>query len=129
VAWDGALEELDSKAGLLRIEAHKKLVRYAQAVLHSDREELRFIWIGEKTRWMSIHIRAERANPSGARAILEIEDIEAPFSLTVRELDVLTLTAAGFGNEGIAVRLAVSQRTVTTHVENIFENRYGHVPA
>jgi branched-chain amino acid transport system substrate-binding protein len=121
VAWDGALEELDSKAGLLRIEAHKKLVRYAQAVLHSDREELRFIWIGEKTRWMSIHIRAERANPSGARAILEIEDIEAPFSLTVRELDVLTLTAAGFGNEGIAVRLAVSQRTVTTHVENIFE--------
>ena len=121
MAWDGALEELDSKAGLLRIEAHKKLVRYAQAVLHSDREELRFIWIGEKTRWMSIHIRAERANPSGARAILEIEDIEAPFSLTVRELDVLTLTAAGFGNEGIAVRLAVSQRTVTTHVENIFE--------
>jgi len=121
VAWDGSLEQLDSKAGLLMIEAEKQLIQYARAMLRSEREELRFIWITGKAPWVSVYMQAERENPSRLRAVLEIKNIEAPFGLTIRELDILTLLAAGFGNETIAARLEVSPRTVTTHVENIFQ--------
>ncbi|WP_423208336.1 ABC transporter substrate-binding protein [Paracoccus yeei] len=39
--------------------------------------------------------------------------------MTARELDVLTLLAAGCSNDNIAARLAVSPRTVAKHVEHL----------
>lgn len=39
--------------------------------------------------------------------------------LTTREMEVLTLVAQGFGNQEIAQKLVVSERTVGTHVSNI----------
>jgi NarL family two-component system response regulator LiaR len=39
--------------------------------------------------------------------------------LTSREMEVLTLVAQGFGNQEIAQKLVVSERTVGTHVSNI----------
>ncbi len=39
--------------------------------------------------------------------------------LTPRELEVLTLVAQGLSNQDIAEKLAISERTVRTHVSNI----------
>jgi len=41
-------------------------------------------------------------------------------SLTGREIEVLTLLAAGLGNKTIAGRLAISEHTVKTHVTSLF---------
>ncbi len=41
--------------------------------------------------------------------------------LTVREIDVLKCMAQGLSNREIALRLAISTRTVTTHVRNILD--------
>lgn len=43
-----------------------------------------------------------------------------PNGLTVRELEVLRLIAAGFSNSKIAEQLYVSEATVKTHVNHIF---------
>ena len=51
-----------------------------------------------------------RAAPPGAQ----------PHSLTRRELEVLRLLTEGLAQHGIAERLFISQKTVATHVENIF---------
>jgi DNA-binding NarL/FixJ family response regulator len=41
--------------------------------------------------------------------------------LTVREIDVLKCMAQGLSNREIALKLAISTRTVTTHVRNILD--------
>jgi ATP/maltotriose-dependent transcriptional regulator MalT len=43
----------------------------------------------------------------------------APFGLTVRELEVLRLVAAGRGNRDIAAELFISPKTASVHVSNI----------
>ena len=116
----GVLEELDSGMSLYRVKPHLDLIRYARALIHSERDELKFIWADSQSRWLFVELHAERESPTGARVILQLQTIDPPFGLTLRELDVLTLIAAGFGNEAIALRLEVSARTVTKHVENIF---------
>jgi DNA-binding NarL/FixJ family response regulator len=40
--------------------------------------------------------------------------------LTPRETEILELMAEGLPNKSIAGRLSISQRTVTTHVANIY---------
>ncbi|WP_328609313.1 helix-turn-helix transcriptional regulator [Amycolatopsis sp. NBC_00345] len=46
-------------------------------------------------------------------------ELPAPYALTARELQVVTLLAAGASNPRIADALVVSRRTVSTHVEHI----------
>jgi DNA-binding CsgD family transcriptional regulator len=52
--------------------------------------------------------------------IAERED-EPPFGLTRRELDVLSLLVRGDTNQEIGAALFISRRTVSTHVEHLFE--------
>lgn len=52
--------------------------------------------------------------PSATPPALGTED------LTARELDVLSLVAAGLTNQAIAERLAISVRTVERHISNIY---------
>jgi DNA-binding NarL/FixJ family response regulator len=42
-------------------------------------------------------------------------------ALTERERDVLSLVAEGHSNTGVAVRLTLAERTVETHMRNIFQ--------
>lgn len=117
---DGTLEELDSGVGLKKVNDSPDIVQYARALLAADRDEISFIWISQDAKWTSVQIIAKRDHPSGPRAEIRLSDLDPPFGLSVRELDVLTLVAAGLSNEAIAVSLEVSPRTVTKHVENIF---------
>ncbi|MBW8087280.1 LuxR family transcriptional regulator [Streptomyces hygroscopicus subsp. hygroscopicus] len=54
-----------------------------------------------------------------ATVLVAEREIPAPYQLTARELQVVTLLAAGASNPEIADVLVVSRRTVSTHVEHI----------
>jgi len=114
----GAMDDSSRRHDPFELRQRETLIRYAVALLRTDRNELRFVWIDPDGQWLAVSLHVEgEASP---RVRLQVEAIEPAFSLTSRELDVLTLVAAGFGNETVAARLAVSARTVAKHVENIF---------
>ncbi|WP_220183655.1 ABC transporter substrate-binding protein [Streptomyces diacarni] len=60
--------------------------------------------------------------PDAGRGVvrLDVHDTEAPFGLTIRELEVATCVAGGLGNQEIATVLSCSRRTVATHLEHVF---------
>jgi len=64
----------------------------------------------------AVHRGVKRIEPSVAT---RIADHTADTALTNREMEVLTLVAAGNSNKLIANHLAVNQETTKTHVRNI----------
>jgi two-component system, NarL family, response regulator DegU len=50
--------------------------------------------------------------------VAEVSEVFQP--LTPREREILTLMSDGLPNKAIAARLSISERTVTTHVANIY---------
>jgi DNA-binding NarL/FixJ family response regulator len=56
---------------------------------------------------------------AAARLVREVRAPENPEELTVREMDVLELIAAGLSNKEIALNLGIGEKTVKTHVSNI----------
>jgi branched-chain amino acid transport system substrate-binding protein len=60
-------------------------------------------------------------SPDGPFVLLGWNPSSLPGGLTSRELDVVTLLAAGCGNREIAGRIGASVRTVTTHVERVLQ--------
>jgi len=63
----------------------------------------------------------EPQNTKGVRtATNQSEDVPSGYSLTDRELDVLTCTARGWTNKQIGVFLNISDRTVQVHLQAIY---------
>ena len=78
-----------------------------------------FLWNGPGGRLLRLEI-TQRATLAGVSAAeTTAVEIEPPFGLTWRELEVLTLVAGGLNNPDIAGRLGTTRRTVATHVEHL----------
>lgn len=67
---------------------------------------------------------AQRALISAREILMQIAGRDAvspaPFGLSKREIEVLTLVAAGMTDAQVADQLSISYRTVTTHLTSIF---------
>ncbi|MEX0785838.1 MAG: AAA family ATPase [Dehalococcoidia bacterium] len=65
-------------------------------------------------------LRKLRIEPSRRNHHAELPALANRFSLTGRELEVLSMVSAGLRNQEIAASLTLSLRTVERHLENIF---------
>lgn len=74
-----------------------------------------YIWIDEAETFHRIDL----TRCAGSTMLVAEREMPAPYDLTARELQVVTLLAGGASNPGIADALVVSRRTVSTHVEHI----------
>jgi DNA-binding NarL/FixJ family response regulator len=63
-----------------------------------------------------VHLGAKRIEPAIAS---QLDDRSRDLALTDREVEVLTLIAAGNSNRSIATGLGINEGTVKTHVKNI----------
>jgi DNA-binding CsgD family transcriptional regulator len=60
------------------------------------------------------------AGPAEREAAALLGDEKPPGGLSPREVEVLRLVAAGWGNPAIAAQLTLSEKTVARHLSNIF---------
>ncbi|WP_166462732.1 ABC transporter substrate-binding protein [Amycolatopsis acidicola] len=122
--FDGVRRWLQPDAGRGRgsdqefFAARPDLVLAAQRAARGLRGEfVRYLDVtGNRVRRVTIDV--PDADHGVAR--LDITDTEAPFGLTVRELQVATCVAGGLGNQEIADALGCTRRTVATHLEHVF---------
>jgi DNA-binding CsgD family transcriptional regulator/tetratricopeptide (TPR) repeat protein len=108
-----AWQELDApyecaRARVLIAQACLALGDAEAAMMEQEAAREAFAMLGAAPDIASIAAQARRA---GSRE---------PHGLTVRELEVLRLVAAGRTNKSIAAELVLSERTVERHVSNIF---------
>lgn len=116
---DGRVEELNDRRGRRLLEEHPRLVAYARAVIACEITALRFVW-AEAPTWHAVRVaHVPRAVGAAPSVLVEAVEVDAPYGLTLRELDVLTLLAGGRSNPEIAAHLGTSPRTISTHVERI----------
>lgn len=114
---NGAIEPLDG-FGPGPVLAHD------HAALAAAREYARcgraqhFLALGNESAWF--RVRLYRCELDDAW-VVAASPTTRPYELTRREIEVLTLLAAGRSNPEIASTLVVSPRTVSSHVEHILE--------
>lgn len=121
VLRDGAVQVTSDDASHADFfEEHDVLATHARRFLNSGRTTVRYTYIDEAETWyrVSIHALPDAFGKQIGR--IQVRTAETgPFGLTPRELDVLTLMAAGHPNQHVADCLDIKLRTVTTHVERI----------
>lgn len=121
VPADGDAPLRDDEGGTLLREALETsdLLRYARRLWRTSHNRIRFLLeLPASRRWLEIELTAEYAAGTPV-TLVEGELSELPHRLTARELEVLTLVAAGHSNPAIADALFTSPRTVSTQVETI----------
>lgn len=116
---DGGIHEADGAAGRRLLEASPELVRYAVALLRTERRRASFYWSDPSGAWRRVSIERPAHVGDGDAVVVTLEDEQPPFGITGRELDVLTLLSGGLHNREIAERLTTGVRTVATHVEHL----------
>lgn len=126
VDQNGLVAEAVDGAGRRLLADNPALADFARALLATDRDAVRFLHLGTSGDWLAVSVRADRDHAGHPRCDVDVEGVELPFALTPRELDVLTLLAAGLTNDDIAGRLRASSRTVAKHVENLLEKMQLH---
>lgn len=96
------------------------LAGYAWAFLLLNRHEIEFVYRGES--WLSVRIeRSTTRTRDAEHASVTIGPVVLPDALTKREVEILTLLAAGLRNADIADRLGTSPRTVTTQIDRVMK--------
>jgi branched-chain amino acid transport system substrate-binding protein len=118
---DGNIEQLDDARGAVLLSGAPELARYAQTLIASDHVRLSFAWARPRQPWVLVRFACVVPHYDEQMAVMAEFDVPpaAPFELTQRELDVLTLMSAGLSNPEISDRLFASRATVSTHVERI----------
>lgn len=92
-------------------------VRASRSVLDGN---VGFHWIGRGDVLYRVDLLVDAAAGQPAPYVeVTVSPVLAPFKLTVRELQVLTLVAGGLTNPDIAQRLGTTRRTVATHLEHV----------
>lgn len=110
----GEVLEWEDKAGAAYFAILEPICRYAQALLHSDKAEIRFYYL-EGNQWLQVELSRYQAF-----TLAKARETNLPFELSKREIELLTLISSGLSNEEIANALNISKRTVDKHIENIF---------
>lgn len=91
-----------------------QITRYARRLLDHGLTDARFLLRSRTHGWCWTTLtRAHRG------VLVEARLGAAPYGLTGREVDVLTLLAGGLPNTAIAERLQIGRRTVATHVDHL----------
>jgi branched-chain amino acid transport system substrate-binding protein len=120
VLSDGDVEELTGPSGVHLLHGHPELVTWSVSFHQTGSRLLNFWWRPEGNGWYRVSFTtAESVGITGAGTAVRAEPAALPLGLTSRELDVITLIAAGLSNAEIAEALVVSRRTITTHVEHV----------
>ncbi|MDZ7886834.1 MAG: LuxR C-terminal-related transcriptional regulator [Mycobacterium sp.] len=96
----------------LHVDLHADLTQVARGALRDDLDNITFRWRGNNRLY-----RVTVAVLDGEAEVAVEPDAGLP--VTTRELEVLTLLSGGLTNGEIASRLALSPRTVTTHVDRV----------
>lgn len=117
-----ALEEDHAALAMHRAGAYSYVVKSAAAA-----ELVQNVRAAHSHRVMSMTSRrstpdsmGESSRERSTSSIKRIRKHRAPHNLTRRELDVIRTLMLGCSNKEIARRLVISERTVQTHLSNIF---------
>jgi branched-chain amino acid transport system substrate-binding protein len=119
VTVTGHLDEFNDGRGRRALEQDPALVGHVQAMLSCGLDQLRFLWQGPDGLRAVTAERVDACAQEEETALVELREIEPPYGLTPREVDVLTLLAGGLGNAEIATHLGTSARTVSTQVATV----------
>lgn len=116
---DGQVQGAPQHPVLRELLETTRISAYVRAMRHSTQQPLAFYLDLPDTACLA-RIRLSRPVAAGlGRVIADVQLAEPPRGLTARELQVLTLLAAGLSNPAIAGHLQTSPRTVSTQVERI----------
>lgn len=111
---------LKMEAGLFS-DVPEGLLDVVHRFIDSELSHIAFVWYpNEESLAYRVVIDAGPEGEALPTATMSADLVqELPFEVTRRELDVITLVAAGFTNSEIALNLHISERTVTTHVDRL----------
>jgi DNA-binding CsgD family transcriptional regulator len=123
VMHDEAVAPLPGRRFPACLEPGSPLVALVASLLAGSDRFASFLWYDANEGWLGVKAFAicGPAPKSDAQAVVMVTPTDLPYELTAREVEVLSLVAAGSSNVEIAGELVVSRRTVSTHVEHILE--------
>lgn len=102
------------------LDDRPQLAAYVRAARTASLGDLSFHWVERGRKWFQVDLAVGSLGGQTEPDVeVSVTEVAPPYDLTVRELEVLTLVAAGLTNPGIADRLGTTRRTVATHIEHL----------